>query len=252
MSDLRCEGPVRGLERWFRREAHRFLARASGTGCATARVCDAPPGRQASEDIMGRVRVPGPALLTRASGTGCISGWRAAPALGRAIQTKARRVNPVLTKGWLSGIGYSGARVLACGPAFKRGHDNGLRPGRTRDPDKSRHYEAALSSIKSDDVATQGAQANDDRPRRRTSDPEFRADQGACGPVGPTARANRLALIFQACRGGPPSLAALALILGEGKSRLISAYSRALAMSASVTAARIVIGSKNRRSHDKL
>jgi hypothetical protein len=146
------------------------------------------------------------------SGNNIHYGWRTAPALDCAIQTEEPRVNPVLTKGRLSGLGYSGARVLADGPAFKRGHDNGLRPGRTRDPDRSRHYEAELSSIKSDDVASEGAQAGDNRSRRRTSDPEFRADQGACGPVGPAARANRLALVFQACRGGPPSPAAHALM----------------------------------------
>jgi hypothetical protein len=111
-------------------------------------------------------------------------------------------LNPVLTKGWLSEIGHSGRVCWLSGQPLSVGMDNGLRPGRTRDPDKSRHYEAALSSIKSDDVATQGAQANDNRPRRRTSDPEFRADQGTCGTVGPTARANRLTLVFQACRGG--------------------------------------------------
>ena len=94
---------------------------------------------------------------------------------------------------WVFGGACAGLR-----PAFKRGHDNGLRPGRTGYPNKSRHHEAALSSIKSDDIATQGAQANDNRPRRRTSDPEFRADQETCGTVGPTTRANRLTLAFQA------------------------------------------------------
>ncbi len=47
--------------------------------------------------------------------------------------------------------GIRGARVLACGPAFSVGMDNGLRPGRARDPYKSRHYEAALRSSESDD-----------------------------------------------------------------------------------------------------
>jgi len=44
--------------------------------------------------------------------------------------------------------------VLACGPALSVGIDNGLRPGRACDPYKSRHYEAALRSSKSDDVTT--------------------------------------------------------------------------------------------------
>jgi hypothetical protein len=46
------------------------------------------------------------------------------------------------------------------------------------------HYETALSSSESHDVATQAAEAGDNRPTRRTSDLEFRADQESCGAVG--------------------------------------------------------------------
>jgi hypothetical protein len=90
---------------------------------------------------------------------------------------------------WKSG---SGVRVLAFGPAVSRGVHNGLGPGRARHPDRSRHDETALGGIESDDVAAQGAQTCDDRPRRRTSDPEFRADQEPCGTVGRTACTNRI------------------------------------------------------------
>ena len=48
--------------------------------------------------------------------------------------------------------------------------------------------------IKSDDIATEGAQANDNCPRRRSSDLELRGDQGTRGTVARTACANRLTL----------------------------------------------------------
>src|SRR5260370_26161855 len=46
--------------------------------------------------------------------------------------------------------GIRGACVLACWPALSVGMNNGLRPGRARDPYKSRHYEAALRSSQSE------------------------------------------------------------------------------------------------------
>jgi MrcB-like, N-terminal domain len=52
--------------------------------------------------------------------------------------------------------------------------------------------QTALGGIPSDDVATQRAEAGDNRSRRRSSDPEFRADQEPCGAVGRTACADRL------------------------------------------------------------
>ena len=51
-------------------------------------------------------------------------------------------------------------------PALSVGIDNGLRPGRARDPYKSRHYEAALRSSKSDDVTTPGARFGYDHSRK--------------------------------------------------------------------------------------
>jgi len=73
---------------------------------------------------------------------------------------------------------------------------------RVSHPDRSWHDETALGGIPSDDVATRGAQAGDNRSRWRSSDSEFRADQESCGAVGPTARANRLS--FRALFGSDP------------------------------------------------
>jgi hypothetical protein len=57
------------------------------------------------------------------------------PGSDSAIQIEERRVNQVLTKVRLSAIGHSGARVLAYGPVLSVDMNNGLRPGRARDPD---------------------------------------------------------------------------------------------------------------------
>src|SRR6202023_1719228 len=65
-------------------------------------------------------------------------------------------------------------------------------PGRVRHPDRSRLDETARRSAARDDVAAKGTQAGDHRPRRRSGDPEFRADQESCGAVGRTAGADRL------------------------------------------------------------
>src|ERR1700731_581358 len=59
---------------------------------------------------------------------------------------------PVFTKLVYLKIGY----VLAFRPAFSVGVDNGHGTRRTCDPDRSRHYETALSSSESDDVVCQG------------------------------------------------------------------------------------------------
>src|SRR5258708_32277041 len=59
-------------------------------------------------------------------------------------------------------------------------------PGRARDPYKSRHYEAALRSSKSDDATTPGARFGYDHSRKWADDPQLRTDQASCGAVGGT------------------------------------------------------------------
>ena len=122
-------------------------------------------------------------------------GWRCTSScsgcLTAPFEIERAEDQPAFNQLGLSGSGHSGARVLAFGPACSVGVDNGHGPGRTCDLDRSRHYETALSGSESDDVACQGAQGGDNRPRRRTSDPEFQADQEPCGTVGRTARTDR-------------------------------------------------------------
>ena len=77
--------------------------------------------------------------------------------LDRAFQIERAEDQPAFNQVGLSGDWALGARVLAFGPAFSVGVDNGHEPGRTCDPHRSRHYETALSSSESDDVACQGA-----------------------------------------------------------------------------------------------
>jgi hypothetical protein len=69
----------------------------------------------------------------------------------------SRSINQPLTKVVYLKVGHSGVRVLAFEPAFSVGVHNGLGPGRTRNLDRSWHYEAPLSRGESDDVATQAA-----------------------------------------------------------------------------------------------
>jgi len=49
------------------------------------------------------------------------------------------------------------------------GVHNGLGPGRSCDTHRLWNHETALGSSESDDVATQGAQPGDNRPRRQTA-----------------------------------------------------------------------------------
>src|ERR1700704_3108574 len=73
------------------------------------------------------------------------------------FQIERAEDQPAFNQVGLSGDWALGARVLAFGPAFSVGVDNGHEPRRTCDPHRSRHYETALSSSESDDVACQGA-----------------------------------------------------------------------------------------------
>src|SRR5258707_11027951 len=86
-----------------------------------------------------------------AGGVKVTAGWTALFEIERAED------QPVFNQAGLSGVWAFGARVLAFGPAFSVGVDNGHGPGRTCDPDRSRHYETALSSSESDDTVCQGA-----------------------------------------------------------------------------------------------
>ena len=113
-----------------------------------------------------------------------------------------RRSEPGFNQSWLIWNSALGARVLACGPAVAWRGQDGLGSGRTRDLKWSRHDETVLGSNKSDVAAAKGTQAGENRPRRRTGDPAFPANQGTFGRVGSSARADGLALVLQAYRDG--------------------------------------------------
>jgi hypothetical protein len=73
--------------------------------------------------------------------------------MGRQGPRKPKGFNKILTMVYQLGAGHSGAGMSADRPASSESVDNGVRPRRASNPDRSRCDDAAFGSGKDDDVA---------------------------------------------------------------------------------------------------